>query len=106
MPQTGKTIHSGRRSLLRIVFSRTMLITLLLVINFFYIFSVLFSLFQAVPLLFGSVVVFTAIMELVILNSPNDVDVKLTWAVVVAVLPLLAAGFVSVRRTTAVLAAC
>ena len=91
MPETGKHIQNGRRSLLRVLFSRTMLITLLLIINFFYIFSVLFSLFQAVPILFGSVVVFTAIMELVILNSPNDVDVKLTWAVVIAILPLLGA---------------
>jgi len=88
---TGKTIHKGKRSLLRIVFSRTMLITLLLILNFLYLFSVIFDLFKYVPVLFGSMVVFTAVMELMVLNSPNDVDVKLTWAVVVAVLPLLGA---------------
>ena len=86
-----KTIHKGKRSLLRIVFSRTMLITLLLILNFLYLFSVIFDLFKYVPVLFGSMVVFTAVMELMVLNSPNDVDVKLTWAVVVAVLPLLGA---------------
>ena len=91
MSETAKTIQKGRRSILRVIFSRTMLITLLLAANFFYIFSILFSLFRAVPILFGSLVVFTAVMELVILNSRNDVDVKLTWAVVVAVLPLLGA---------------
>ena len=91
MPKTGKTIASGRRSLLRALFSRTMFITLLLILNFLYLFSVIFDLFQYVPVLFGSMVVITAVMELMILNSRYDVDVKLTWAVVVAVLPLLGA---------------
>jgi cardiolipin synthase len=42
-------------------------------------------------------IAFTAVIELVILNSEDNVDVKLTWAVVVAVLPLLGAvlyGFI------------
>ena len=84
--------NKGRkRGLLQIVFSRTMLVTVLLLLNFLYLFSVIFDLFRFVPILFGSMVVFTAVMELVILNDPNDVDVKLTWAVVVAVLPVLGA---------------
>ncbi len=91
MSETGKTAKCGRRSLLRILFSRTMLITCLLLLNFLYLFSVLLDLFQYVPILFGSMVAITAVMELVILNSRYDVDVKLTWAVVVAVLPLLGA---------------
>lgn len=91
MTETGKPVKKGRRSLLRIVFSRTMFITIVLVLNFFYLFSVIFNLFQFVPYLFSSMIIFTAIMELVILNSDDDVDIKLTWAVVVAVLPLLGA---------------
>ena len=87
MPKT----KPQKRSLLRIVFSRTALITLLLILNFLYLLSILFDFFQQVPILFGSMVVFTAAMELWILNSRDDVDVKLTWAVVVAVLPLLGA---------------
>ena len=91
MPKAGNTIKNGKRSLLRIVFSRTMLITAVLVLNFLYLFSVIFDFFRFAPILFGSMVVFTAVMELIILNSRDDVDVKLTWAVVVAVLPLLGA---------------
>ena len=79
MSETGKHMQNGRRSLLRILFSRTMLITCLLILNFLYLFSVIFDLFKFVPILFGSMVVFTAVMELVILNCPNDADVKLTW---------------------------
>ena len=89
---------SSKRSLLRIVFSRTMLITVLLVINFLYLFSVIFDLFKFVPILFGSMVVFTAAVELWILNSSDNVDVKLTWAVVVAVLPLVGAILYSFVR--------
>ena len=84
-----RPLKNSKRSLLRIVFSRTMLITLLLILNFLYLLSILFDFFQQVPILFGSMVVFTAAMELWILNSRDDVDVKLTWSVVVAVLPLL-----------------
>ena len=91
MQKAGKHIQNGRRSLLRVLFSRTMLITLLLIMSVLYLFSVLFDLFKFVPILFGSMVAFTAVMELIILNSRYDVDVKLTWAVVVAVLPLLGA---------------
>ena len=86
-----KTAKKGRRSLMRIIFSRAMLITLVLILNFLYLFSIVLDLFKFVPVLFGSMVVFTAVMELIILNSDHDVDVKLSWAVVVAVLPLLGA---------------
>ena len=98
MTETGKPVRKGKRSLLRIVFSRTMLITLLLILNFLYLLSVIFDLFKFVPVLFGSLVVFTAAMELLILNSRDDVDVKLTWAVVVAVLPLLGAALYAFVR--------
>ena len=91
MLEAEKVAKNGRRSLLRVLFSRTMFITLLLLLNFLYLFSVIFDLFRYVPVLFGSMVVITAVIELMILNSRYDVDVKLTWAVVVAVLPLLGA---------------
>ena len=98
MSDVKKPAGSGKRGLLRIVFSRTMLITVLLAANFLYLFSIIFDLFQFVPVLFGSMVVFTALVELWILNSSDDTDVKLTWAVVVAVLPLLGAALYAFVR--------
>lgn len=92
MPKKKTAMKKGKRGLLRIIFSRTMLITLLLLLNFLYLFSILFDLFQMIPLLFGSMVIFTAAVELQIINSSDDVDVKLTWAVIVAVLPLVGAA--------------
>ena len=98
MPRHGNKPGKGIGGLLQIVFSRTMLITVLLILNFLYLFSVIFDLFKFVPVLFGSMVVFTALVELWILNSSDDVDVKLTWAVVVAVLPLLGAAMYAFVR--------
>ena len=79
---------TGKRSLLKVIFGRTMLITLLLVLNFLFVFSILLDLFESVPLLFGSMVVFTGIVELWILNGSEPVDHKVSWAVLVAVAPL------------------
>lgn len=91
-------IRKGKRGLLRIVFSRTMLITLLLLLNFLYLFSIIFDVFQMVPILLGSIVAFTAAMELVVLNSSDEPDVKLSWAVVIAVLPLPGAALYAFIR--------
>ena len=84
-------VAKGKRGLLRIVFSRTMLITLLLVMNFLLLYAFLFRFIQALPILFGSVVVFTAFMELLVLNGKDSVEAKLSWAVLIAVMPLFGA---------------
>lgn len=76
---------------LRIIFSRTMIIVALLLVNFSIVFSFMFDLFQGLPILFGSMVVFTAIMELFVLNTQDDPTVKLSWCVIIAVLPLFGA---------------
>ena len=84
-------VQKSKRGLLRLIFSRTMLITLLMLFNFALMFYILFELLQDLPILFGSVVAFTAVMELIILNSREDVKVKLTWCVITAVFPLVGA---------------
>lgn len=89
MPDQNSPVQKSKRGLLRFIFSRTMLITLLLLFNFALMFFVLFELLQNLPVLFGSVVAFTAVMELVILNSREDVKVKLTWCIITAVFPLV-----------------
>ena len=91
MPDQNSPVQKSKRGLLRFIFSRTMLITLLLLFNFAVMFFALFELMQNLPILFGSVVAFTAVMELVILNSRDDIKVKLTWAIITAVFPLVGA---------------
>ena len=84
-------LQKSLNNLFRIVFSRTMIIVLLLLVNFLLVFSFIFDLFQGLPILFGSMVVFTAIMELFVLNTREDPTVKLSWCVIIAVLPLFGA---------------
>ena len=92
MPDQNSPVQKSKRGLLRLIFSRTMLITLLLLFNFALMFFFLFELLQGLPLLFGSIVVFTAVMELIILNSREDEKVKLTWCIITAVFPLVGAA--------------
>ena len=62
-------VQKSKRSLLRIVFGRTMLILLLLGINFGIVFYFLFGLAKDIPLLFGSVEVFTAALLIFIKSN-------------------------------------
>ena len=87
-PNQKHTMDKSRRSLLKVLFSRTMIIASLLILNFALVFSFVFDLIQGLPVLFGSLVAFTAVMELIILNGRDDPSVKLTWCILVAVLPL------------------
>ena len=84
-------VQKSKRSLLRIVFGRTMLILLLLGINFGILFYFLFGLAKDIPLLFGSVEVFTAALLICVINSRDNPSVKLSWAFIIATVPLLGA---------------
>lgn len=84
-------VQKSKRSLLRIVFGRTMLILLLLGINFGIVFYFLFGLAKDIPLLFGSVEVFTAALLICVINSRDNPSVKLSWAFIIATVPLLGA---------------
>ncbi len=81
-------IEKSKRGLLRVIFSRTTLIALLLVLNFAFVLAFLFELIQGLPILFGSMVLFTAFMELYILNTRESTTMKLSWCIIIAVMPL------------------
>ncbi|MBQ7801187.1 MAG: cardiolipin synthase [Oscillospiraceae bacterium] len=84
-------MQRGRRGILRVVFGRTMVILLLLALQFFLIFARLYDIFRDVPLLFGSMEVFTAIMLLHVLNTRENPSIRLSWCIVIAVLPVFGA---------------
>ena len=83
--------ETSKRSLLRIVFGRTMLIFALLGINFGIVFYFLFGLAKDLPILFGSVEAFTAVMLIHLINTRDNPSVKLSWAFVISTVPLLGA---------------
>ncbi len=86
--EKNKIIQTGRRGILHIVFSRTMVILLTLLLQMVLLFVIGFSLVQHVTVVFGSVVAFTTVMLVYILNTQENPSLKLSWCIVIAVLPL------------------
>ena len=83
-----KLLQQSKRGLFHIVFSRTAITILLLLLNFFLLFSFLFELFEGITFIFGGLAAATAIMMVIILNSDDDPPFKLSWCILVALLPL------------------
>ena len=83
-----RLLKQSRRGLFHIIFSRTVIITLLLLVNFFLLFSLLFELFEGITLIFGGMAVATAVMMIIILNTDDAPAFKLSWCIIIAVLPL------------------
>lgn len=86
-----KIIQTGRRGILHIVFSRTMIILLTLLLQIILLLVMMFSLVQHVTVLFGSVAAFTTIMLVYVLNTQENPSIKLSWCIVISVLPLFGA---------------
>ena len=84
-------VQKSKRSILRMIFGRTLVILLLLLANFALAFSFMLDIFQGLPILFGSVEVFTAAMLIHVINTRDNPSVKLSWAFVIATMPLLGA---------------
>ena len=84
-----RLLKKGKRGILRVIFGRTGLILVLLLLQV----GVLFSVFQwfgaLVPHLFGGAMAFTAFMVVYLLNSDMDNSAKITWLVVIAIVPVL-----------------
>lgn len=93
-----RLLKQSKRGLFHIIFSRTVISILLLLLNFFLLFSLLFELFEGITLLFGGFAVLTAVMLFVILNTDDDPAFKLTWCIAVAVLPLFGTALYLIFR--------
>ena len=80
-------LEKGKRGIFRVIFSRSGLILVLLAMQVLFLFSI-FHWFEAfLPHIYGGVVIFTFFMVLYLLNSAMDPTAKITWLVVVMLLP-------------------
>ena len=84
-------VRRGKRGILRVIFGRTMLFLLMLALNFFLVLSVMFEWMKDVPVLFGSMEAFTAVMLIYVLNTWENPSIKISWCVIIAILPVLGA---------------
>lgn len=88
-----KLLKKGKRGLFRAIFSRTGLVVLLLLIQFVFLLSIFSWFAELMPHVYGGTVLFSVVMALYLLNSRIDPSSKLTWLIVMAVLPIFGSLF-------------
>lgn len=81
-------LHKGKSGILRAVFSRTGIITGLLLVQIFILFAVFFWLEEFQLHYFGGTAVFTACMVIYLINEDMDPTAKITWLAVIMALPV------------------
>ncbi len=84
-------IKKGKRGIIQVVFGRTMIIILLLLIQFLFLSALMLYAGKYIPYFFGSIAVFTAVMLIFVLNTKSDPTVKLSWCFFIGVLPVFGA---------------
>lgn len=84
-------LKAGRKGLFSIVFSRMAIILLLLVLQVWLLFSAFCWFEDFLPHIFGGTILFSVIMVLYLLNSRLDASAKLTWLLVIMLMPVFGA---------------
>ncbi len=84
-------LKRGQKGLIHALFSRLGLIVLLLVVQVLVLFSVFYWFRDVLPHIFGGTALFTAVMVLYLLNTRLDPTAKITWLVVIMLLPVFGA---------------
>jgi len=84
-----RLMDKSRRGLKNMIFSRLGLILLLLLIQILMLIWGMNWFADFIPHLFGSTLVFNLLMIVILLNSSTDPSAKLTWLVVIMLMPIL-----------------
>lgn len=82
-------VERRRRNIFSILFGRTMVVSVLLVVQCALLLMFFYRLTPYIPYYFGSVAVFTAIALVYQLNTRSNPSVKLSWCVLIALLPVV-----------------
>lgn len=93
-----KFVQAGKRGILHILFGRTTIILLALLAHIVLMFLVLMPLMKQLPVLFGSIELFTAAMLIYVLNTRENPSIKVTWCIVIGVLPIFGAVLYTFTR--------
>ena len=84
-------LKKGQKGLVRAIFSRLGLIVLLLAVQVGFLFFLFFRFEAFLPHALGGTALFTAVMVLYLLNRPIDPTAKITWLIVIMLLPVFGA---------------
>lgn len=77
----------GKRGVMHVVFGRTTVVIGLLLLQIFLLFSLMIRFGQYIPYYLGGTLVCTAVMMVYILNTEENPAIKLSWAILFAVVP-------------------
>ena len=80
--------ETSKRNVLQIIFSRTMLMMVLIVVQFAYIIARMYALAEHIPVLLGRELLIVAVVMAIILNSRENPSVKLSWCFLVGIFPI------------------
>ncbi|MBQ8474601.1 MAG: PLDc N-terminal domain-containing protein [Clostridia bacterium] len=83
-----RLLHRGRSGFLSIIFSRAGLIALLLIIQFGVLAAIMYTFETEFVGYYGGALVVSLFMVLYLLNTPSAETTKITWIIIVMVLPV------------------
>ncbi len=81
-------LEDGKRNVLQVIFSRTMLMMILIVLQFAYIIARMYAFAEHLPILLGGELLIVATMMMFILNSKENPAIKLSWCFLVGIFPI------------------
>ena len=80
-------LKKGKQGAIRMLFGRTGIVILLLALQVLVLFAVVRSLEELIPYAVTTLLVFTIIMVIYVINSEHNTSVKMTWIVLIMLLP-------------------
>lgn len=83
-----RLLKKGRKGIISAIFSRMGLILVLLLIQIIFMFTIFQWFEDFLPHIYGGSMVFSAVMVLYLLSSPIDPTAKITWLVIIVLLPV------------------
>ena len=86
-------LNKGKRGLLRVVFGRTLLLMLLLSLQVGLLIAAFLRLEEYY---YGSALTASLMVSLLVINKPGDATAKITWILLIFLVPVLSKGCVRV----------
>ena len=86
-------LKKGEKGLKSIIFSRMIIIIILFIINLLILLSIFGWFSNFIPHIFGTTVVFTVIMIIYLINSNMNSSAKITWLILILVMPVFGSLF-------------
>lgn len=81
-------LEDGKRNVLQVIFSRAMLMMILIVLQFAYLIARVYAYAEHLPILLGGEFLIVACMMMFILNSKENPAIKLSWCFLVGIFPI------------------